>query len=187
MAGTDGSSCVAGACANPCQLRAAPTLTSAAQTWAVPTATMSRSLLKDPYAAAPAAVGVEGFPFAVALANPGRRRDRHDRRRRAEGDDDLDDCCSCDTRVIKLPWVLDLVGAPTERGDGDPPTGTRVVAHGGYHIVSNVPIVAYQLNPLHLYRSAAVELLADLNGDANCYSYSNDASLLLPASVLGTK
>lgn len=66
--------------------------------------------------------------------------------------------------TIALPMVLDLQMA----------LDTNVqVTDGAYEIESDIPIAAYQFNPLH-YRS-----------DAGAFSYTNDASVLIPEHVLG--
>lgn len=66
--------------------------------------------------------------------------------------------------TIELPMVREIQLA----------TDTNVlVVDGAYEVESDRPIAAYQFNPLH-YQS-----------DAGEYSYTNDASMLLPEHVLG--
>jgi hypothetical protein len=62
------------------------------------------------------------------------------------------------------------------------PHGSALVRGGAYHLVSSVPVTVHQFNPL-LYR---VNKACEPREQAPCYSYSysNDASLLLPAHVL---
>lgn len=73
--------------------------------------------------------------------------------------------------IDNLPWKTDLkdpfTGGPTNK---DRVYASRVVKNGVYHITSTFPITAYQFNPL------------DYQIDTS-YSYTNDASLLLPAHV----
>lgn len=70
------------------------------------------------------------------------------------------------TLAIPLPFNQDLKGAES----------SRRVQDAAYEVRSNIPVVAYQYNPLH-FRSPA---------DASIYSYTNDASMLLPEHVLTT-
>ncbi len=64
--------------------------------------------------------------------------------------------------VEKLPWI-----------DSVHVQGPAFVAGGAYRIRSNVPVTAYQFNPLEY-----------TDGSSN--SYTNDASLLLPTNVYDT-
>jgi hypothetical protein len=66
-----------------------------------------------------------------------------------------------DTAAITLPLVPALKNAEQ----------STVVPDGAYEIRSNVPVVAYQYNPLHFEMSST-------------FSYTNDASLLLPEHTL---
>ncbi|MDD5309164.1 MAG: hypothetical protein PHU25_17765, partial [Deltaproteobacteria bacterium] len=70
-----------------------------------------------------------------------------------------------DTAAISLPMVLEVKNAEKS-----------VVARGAaYEVLSNTPVVAYQYNPLHFSTGT---------GSNITYSYSNDASLLLPVHTL---
>lgn len=185
VACAEGLTCVAGACADQCELARSARSYVGCEYWAAPTSNRQLgSLIKDPYATVLTAVGVEGFPFAVALANPGNAAATIKIDGGALKGTTTTTIAAGATGVVKLPWVLELVGAPKSGATDYPATGTRVVAHGGYHIVSNVPIVAYQFNPLTFTDQRRTNCSSD---DITCYSFSNDASLLLPASVLGTK
>jgi hypothetical protein len=92
---------------------------------------------------------------------------------------------------IFLPWVPELKG----QGQNKPGTTPASFDHsilarkGAYHLVSSAPVVVYQFNPLEYAGkggppgkdwSSCPEL-----GDkgSGCYSYSNDASLLLPSTA----
>lgn len=70
---------------------------------------------------------------------------------------------------LALPWI-DEVSFPFA---SDPAHGA-VVADGAYRVRSSHPVVVAQFNPFQ-YAAAGSD-----------FSYSNDASLLLPAHVLGT-
>lgn len=78
--------------------------------------------------------------------------------------------------LIRLPWVEELRG---------PAAGSVVVEQGAYHLASDVPVVVTQWNPLEfrIPRDCADEPPESRN-DGLCYSFTNDASLLLPVHVL---
>ena len=77
--------------------------------------------------------------------------------------------------TIQLPWVQglgQLTVDPTASCGGGPCIGTSaLVTNGAYHVQSNGPIAAYQFNPLTYQAGMS-------------FSYTNDASLLLPTRVL---
>ena len=86
---------------------------------------------------------------------------------------------------VFLPWLPEL------KGNSITSVTTSAIAKGGaYHVVSDRPVVVYQFSPLQFRAqggapgknwSACVKQnpLAD-----DCYSYSNDASLLLPSTAM---
>ncbi|MCA1664277.1 MAG: IgGFc-binding protein [Myxococcales bacterium] len=94
---------------------------------------------------------------------------------------------------IYLPWVASLKGADNSCGSGPPLTASTVEHKGAYHLVSSVPVVVYQFNALE-YKpqggppgkdwSACTNAAAQCGGSFQCFSYSNDASLLLPSTAL---
>jgi hypothetical protein len=65
----------------------------------------------------------------------------------------------------KLPWVNQLSG-----GGGSPPA-TTMATGGAYHITSNEPLTAYQFNA----RDYVI---------GGIFSYTNDASIMLPVNAL---
>jgi hypothetical protein len=77
-------------------------------------------------------------------------------------------------RTLKLPWVPGL--HPSNTFDLADYAVSAKVPKGSYHLVSSVPVVAYQFNPLEYEKT--YQGVID-------YSYSNDASLLIPTSALG--
>lgn len=85
--------------------------------------------------------------------------------------------------VIELPWIealRELVG------DGGRET-SALIESGAYHLRTTLPVTVYQFNPLdyRIARDCADELSrAQIYGDGVCDSFTNDASLLLPAHAL---
>lgn len=69
---------------------------------------------------------------------------------------------------ITLPWI-DGTSFPFDGGTYE----ANVVADAGYRIRSSAPVIAAQFNPFHYV-------------EGRNFSYSNDASLLLPVHALGT-
>jgi hypothetical protein len=88
-------------------------------------------------------------------------------------------------RAIPLLWISQLKGAPQEER-------SALVSPGAYRLNSNVPVTVYQFNPLEfrIPVDCASENQPGLDPEDNpaidgeCFSYSNDASLLLPTHVL---
>jgi len=86
---------------------------------------------------------------------------------------------------VFLPWLPEL------KGNSITSVTTSAIAKGGaYHIVSDRPVVVYQFSPLQFRAQGGApgkswstcmkqNPLAD-----DCYSYSNDASLLLPSTAM---
>ena len=79
---------------------------------------------------------------------------------------DIVDVPAESTLAIPLPYHPDLKAY----------TSSRRVQDGAFEVRSNLPVAAYQYNPLH-FRSPA---------DPAIYSFTNDASMLLPEHVLTT-
>ena len=124
------------------------------------------------------------FDFAVAVANVG-TDDAHVTVTGPNGVHKAVAVAGGSLNKIYLPWVAAL------KGPNLIPMGASVLAQGGaYHLVSDRPVVVYQFNPLE-FRAAGGEPGKDwtkcqkLDFTApDCYSYSNDASLLLPSSAM---
>ncbi|MDH5492495.1 MAG: IgGFc-binding protein, partial [Myxococcales bacterium] len=78
--------------------------------------------------------------------------------------------------TVALPWI------PSLKGSGGGASST-LEAGGAYRIQSDIPVTLYQFNPLdfRIPRDCADETDAP---DGQCFSFSNDASLLLPTHVL---
>lgn len=86
--------------------------------------------------------------------------------------------------VIPLPWVQPLV-RPFEDRTGDRYYFSMRVEDGGYRVASDVPVTVHQFNPLSFEAPTECRDLPDSDpSDHRCYSYTNDASLLLPIAAL---
>jgi IgGFc binding protein len=92
--------------------------------------------------------------------------------------------------VIKLPWVAELKGGDVDACQEPPdPGATRVVAGGAYRLRSDVPVTVYQFSPLTYEIDPApancpIGTQCPGGLESACKSFSNDASLLLPATAL---
>jgi hypothetical protein len=105
--------------------------------------------------------------------------------------------------TIYLPWVPSLKGMDADNCALAPTiTSSVFAAASAYHLVSTVPVTVYQFNALE-YKGAggpASKNWSSCPGDtvcrnpvacfpfktcmAGCYSFSNDASLLLPSTAM---
>ncbi|MDD9971951.1 MAG: IgGFc-binding protein [Myxococcales bacterium] len=135
-----------------------------------------------------------GFDFAVSVANAG---DSNASVIVTRGDEAVAtaNVAVGGIEVIVLPWNLALKGGDVDACQVTPdPGASRLEAEGAYRLRSDQPVTVHQFNPLSYQ-------LADDDGDApagcplgvecspeygtsDCLSYSNDASLLLPATSL---
>jgi len=79
------------------------------------------------------------------------------------------------TRVFLLPYNLDLrqaeAGQLGEHADIKSGIYRAATSDGGFHLTSSLPVTVYQFNPYNYEKDGA-------------FSYSNDASLILPSTVL---
>ena len=164
----NGESCNAGACVDRCSASSTGRSYLGCDYW--PTVTSNTAL--DPQ-----------FSFAVVLSNPQGYAVHATITGGALGAPREVDLAPGAIETVTLPWVAELVQLnPANRGcraDGSPcPDATAGVASsvirrgGAYHVRSNGPIAAYQFNPLTFERAGGY------------FSFTNDASLLLPQGVL---
>jgi hypothetical protein len=102
---------------------------------------------------------------------------------------------------IYLPWVSTLKATESDNCGGSNPLMASIFAQGSaYHLVSTVPVTVYQFNALE-YKGAggpAGKSWAACPGNSTCtnpaspnygartgcFSFSNDASLLLPSTAM---
>lgn len=100
-------------------------------------------------------------------------------------------------RTFELPWVAELKGGDVQCTTPPLPGATRVVKDGAYRLRSNRPVTVYQFSPLHYKLDpipTACPVIDPSQGrcappgmppaNGKCLSYSNDASLLLPANAM---
>jgi hypothetical protein len=96
---------------------------------------------------------------------------------------------------IFLPWVASLKRPDSMCGSAASLTDSVMAATSAYHLISTVPVVVYEFNALE-YKpdggppgkdwSACMQAAAacGAGNGYQCFSYSNDASLLLPSTAL---
>jgi hypothetical protein len=124
------------------------------------------------------------FDFAVAVANVG----TEDARVTVTGPNGFSRSVAVaggSLNKIILPWVTELKGPYLI------PLSTSVLSKkGAYHLVSDRPVVVYQFSPLE-FRATGGDPNKDWSkcqkldiSAADCYSYTNDASLLLPSTAM---
>jgi hypothetical protein len=97
---------------------------------------------------------------------------------------------------IYLPWVKELKGPDANDCGATPSFSKSVVALGGaYHLVSSVPVTVYQFNALEYHGAGGPAgkdwsvcpgnyVCGDVGEPLGCYSFTNDASLLLPSTAM---
>ena len=131
--------------------------------------------------------GDGGFHFGVLLGNDSTKVTAHVTITR-EGSKPID-LALPPGKVVQqaLDWVPELKGPDWEMPFlPTGPTQSVKKAGGAYHIVSDSPIIAYQFNALEGRAGNANGCPLLPNGGGGCYSYSNDASLLIPAHALSS-
>jgi len=129
-----------------------------------------KSYIGCEYYAVTLANGVDAanFQFAVAIANAGSETATIGITDGPGGTYNTTQVIPGNEMLVQtLPWKLP-VKQPGSFGDGS--WFTRKTANATYRITSDRPVTAYQFSPLH-YQSG------------NVFSYTNDASLLLPVHV----
>jgi len=123
------------------------------------------------------------FEFAIVVSNP----QSVDAQVSVSGPATLENVTVAAGAVetIRLPWLSPLT--PYRPGpSGELELGSVYDNEAAFHVESNVPVTVYQFNPLEyrLDRDCAAERARGLPIDGQCFSYTNDASLLLPTTAL---
>ena len=130
-----------------------------------------------------------GFTFAVAVSNTTNRASHVKITRGATVVQEADVPANA-LQTFNLPWVTELKGGdisctqPPDRGS------SRVVAGGAYRVRTTQPVTVYQFSPLEYQIDPAPAACPTIKSQCagsqveQCFSYSNDASLLLPATAL---
>jgi hypothetical protein len=141
------------------------------------------------------------FDFAVVVANTG----SNNADITVTGPNGVNKTASVpagELRKIYLPWVPELKGLDLDscaNGSASTYVNSVIVPNGAYHLVSSVPVIVYQFNALE-YEGAGGEApgggakdwsscpgLSNCpgpGGPVGCFSFSNDASLLLPSTAM---
>jgi hypothetical protein len=115
------------------------------------------------------------FDFGVVLGNPG---DGPAEVHITRGSEEL-------ARVTVAPRSAAQVSLPRLEPLASSLTGSELVPNGAYRIVSDRPVAAYQYHPLE-FRLRDECVFTGSPDDRACFSFTNDASLLLPVHALGT-
>jgi hypothetical protein len=139
------------------------------------------------------------FDFAVVVANPGRTT-ASVTVTGPSGNNQTAMVPSGQLVKIYLPWVPALKGPGADACGKSPPFSSVLQAGGAFHLVSTVPVTVYQFNALEYqpkggpsgkdwgscpgYMQCMDTASPNYGTSAGCYSFSNDASLLLPSTAL---
>jgi hypothetical protein len=89
-------------------------------------------------------------------------------------------------KTFNLPWVKSLKGGSfplNASGNLDSVLPTENTQGKAYRLRTDRPIVAYQFNPLE-YQNTSPPASCPTGNFGGCFSFSNDASLLLPQNAL---
>lgn len=174
-----GSTCSEGTCADPCSMAASTHSYIGCDYWF--TSTLNSQLGSFPTTSNPnSAVGVAGFPFAVAIANP-----QTVAAQVTISGGGLSGMATTvapgQLAIVQLPWIQSV--SQVNQANHAPAVGHSVLAHNAaYHLASNVPVTVYDFNALSYQDVRHPHCNPDT--DLTCFSFTNDASLLLPTNVL---
>ncbi len=124
-----------------------------------------------------------GFQFAIAVANPTTSPAHVKVSRGAQVASEVDVAPGA-LEVVQLPWVDELKGP---YGVDGAQLTSALVAGGAYHVESTMPITLYQFSPLEFQLQNPPPDCPDPALVGQCFSYTNDASLVLPTTAVGTE
>lgn len=179
-----GLSCAAGRCVDLCAQARADNSYVGCDYWAVATlnsALGGLSSVPGRPTSEVGAVGVDGFQFAVVVANSAATSATL---RVTGGGLDaaiVQTVAPHQLATVALPWVASTSHVVAAGSRTTQPLQSVQAPGAAYHITSSIPVVIYQFNPLSFRDSRRATCAKD---DLTCYSFTNDASLLLPAHVL---
>lgn len=164
--GAAGEWCSAAGCADLCALAEASKSYLGCEYWAVPT-------LNDPSVLPDPASDWSGFDFALVVANtqlvPARVEVAH-----PDHPAGPIEVAPGDVEVVRLPWLDALQFDRDATLEAN--WRSRLAPAGAYRVTSNVPVTVYQFNPLEFSKRTSA--------GGTAFSFTNDASLLLPTHVL---
>jgi hypothetical protein len=129
----------------------------------------------------------DDFDFAIVLANGG-AADATITVTGPAGFSATDTVPAGGLKAVILPWVAELKGPEFSRTNTQEgrATASALAAGAAYRVISSVPVTAWQFNPLQ-YKKPIAEVSGGCGtqfGTQDCYSASNDASLLLPTAAM---
>lgn len=165
----DGEVCDEGRCVRACDEAALRRETRGCEFW--PTQTLHPELGRLAAGQSPS-----DFPFTVVVSNPWPSAVRVTLEGGALGAPVERTVAPGDSATIEAPWQPPLVD-----GVDHLRRASAVVRGGALHLRASAPVTAYQFSPLKFAR------VADCEGGDACFSYTGDASLLLPAATLGRR
>ena len=124
------------------------------------------------------------FDFAVVVSNGGEGT-AHVTVTGPNGTNESIDVAPNSLGTVYLPWVDDLKGPATTTSLA----GSVLKTSAAFHLVSDTPVVVYQFSPLEFEAKGGPDgkdwdECVPASGESHCYSYSNDASLLLPSTAM---
>lgn len=157
-----GETCIiaTGLCNSPCAAAEASNSYIGCEYWPVPTTN---------------SVAREDFAFAVVVSNPGTTPATINVTRAGAAVATATVAPGA-VETIELPWIEAL-----QRGATD---GSALVRGGAYRLRSNTPVTVYQFSPIEFRVGHDCADEDPLDADGECFSFTNDASLLLPTHVL---
>ncbi len=153
-----------GACTSPCDDAAASNSYIGCEYW--PVTTLNSQVNRD-FSPAVVVSNPQSSPVTITVTGPG-------------GFNQTRTVAAGGAETVELPWVDELKGTIGMEA-------SAVVTGGAYRVQSTLPVTVYQFNPLEyrLARDCSDESPLDPGfGDNECFSFSNDASLLLPTHVM---